>query len=75
MNRVYHKIFSYRNVQPSKISLAYFIKKPDTMVNPSIVSNQLKREIEINRAYWTKKTMIDKAIHDEVNNAPKSTKQ
>lgn len=51
MNRVYHKIFSYRNVQPSKISLAYFIKKPDTMVNPSIVSNQLKREIEIRMAH------------------------
>jgi pyruvate dehydrogenase kinase 2/3/4 len=51
MNRVYHKIFSFKNIQPSKISLAYFIKKPDTLSNPSIISNQLKKEIEIRMAH------------------------
>ena len=50
MNRIYHKIFSYKNIKPEKISLAYFKIKPNNLTNNSNISNKLKKEIEIRMA-------------------------
>lgn len=51
MNRIYHKIFSYKNIKPEKVSLAYFKVKPNNLVNTSFTSNKLKKEIEIRMAH------------------------
>jgi pyruvate dehydrogenase kinase 2/3/4 len=50
MNRVFHKIFSYKNIKTTPISLGYFVKKPVNILYPQDISNKIKSELEVRLA-------------------------